>query len=173
MKFGFQILYSGFQSPGIWIPQGKNSKIPDSTIKHFLDSGICIPLYKAITSILKNQRTWFIIQFWFEPTSSRSRDWFSLKVTGTFQAVVWGRDFIKTTWNPQSLQKAGWSKIKVTVTFYLALLTSDVTTSRHWWPSGVRWSKLVRNKKLKLTVNSKEHNHPMWNHHFLSVINFS
>ena len=63
MKFGFQILYSGFQSPGIWIPQGKNSKIPDSAIKHFLDSRICIPLHKAMTSILKNQRTWFIIQF--------------------------------------------------------------------------------------------------------------
>ena len=63
VKFGFQILYSGFQSPGIWIPQGKNSKIPDSAIKHFLDSRICIPLHKAMTSILKNQRTWFIIQF--------------------------------------------------------------------------------------------------------------
>lgn len=101
-----------------------------------------IPLHEAITGILKNQRP-------------------VLFENGTFQAVGWGRGFIKTTWNPQSVQKAGWSKIKVTVTFYLALLTSDVTTSGHWWPSGVRWSKLVGNEKLKLTVNSKEHNHPM------------
>ena len=41
--FGFLELYSGFQSPRFWNPQGKSSQPPDSTSKHFSDCGIRIP----------------------------------------------------------------------------------------------------------------------------------
>jgi len=41
---GLLELYSGFQTPGFWIPEANISQIPDSASKYFPDSGIRIPL---------------------------------------------------------------------------------------------------------------------------------
>ena len=44
---GFLELYFWLQKPRFPIPQAKFSRIPDSTSKHFQDSGILIPLHGA------------------------------------------------------------------------------------------------------------------------------
>ena len=151
VKFGFHILYSGFPKEKF-----QDSRFHNQTFPGFLNldsvSWSDYRYFKEPKNLVYNPAL-----LW---TNILPLNRLVLFENGTFQAVGWGRGFIKTTWNPQSVQKAGWSKNKVTVIFYLALLTSDVTTSGHWWPSGVRWSKLIGNEKLKLTVNSKEHNHP-------------
>ena len=53
---GFLELYFWLQKPRFPIPQAKFSRIPDSTSKHFQDSGILIPLHGATCGPFNERR---------------------------------------------------------------------------------------------------------------------